>query len=277
MRLLSSGANDPVNGLVHEEHPVFPSISSPQPYVLHNGSGEQETPQTFNIVGLLRKYWLLLLFMLILGSAAGFASIVLSAPMYKTLLLMEVTNTANVLPQNGGVLQQASSETSEVDIQTQVNLLHSEGFLRKGAERMQAETVPLAPTGRDIFSRLRQRIHPVTQDPLETQRTGLAAALKTFEARPVNHTRLIELTCESTSPDVAAGFLNAMAQEFVEDNSHSRITTALKTSEWLAAQIEEPKSRGCRTPKRSCASSTRPQATYSPGKTQRSKILSWLS
>jgi succinoglycan biosynthesis transport protein ExoP len=242
MRLLSSGPNDPVNGLIHEEHPVFPSIS-PHPYVLTNGSGEQETPQTFNIVGLLRKYWLLLLFMLILGSAAGFASVVLSSPMYKTLLLMEVTNTTNVLPGQNGVVQPASSETSEVDIQTQVNLLHSEGFLRKGAERMQAETVPLAPTGRDIFSRLRQRIHPVTQDPLETQRTGLAAALKTFEARPVNHTRLIELTCESTSPDVAAGFLNAMAQEFVEDNSHSRITTALKTSEWLAAQIEETKSR----------------------------------
>ena len=81
-----------------------------------------------------------------------------------------------------------------------MNLLHSDGFLRKGAERMQAETVPLAPTGRDIFSRLRQRIHPVTQDRFETTRTGLATALKTFEARPINHTRLIELTCESHQP-----------------------------------------------------------------------------
>ena len=61
-----------------------------------------------------------------------------------------------------------------MDIQTQVNILHSETFLRRGAERMQSETVPLAPTGRDIFSRLRQRIHPVTQDPLEAARTGLA-------------------------------------------------------------------------------------------------------
>ena len=38
---------------------------------------------------------------------------------------------------------------------------------------MQSDTVPLAPTGRDIFSRLRQRIHPATQDPLEAGRTGL--------------------------------------------------------------------------------------------------------
>jgi uncharacterized protein involved in exopolysaccharide biosynthesis len=238
-----------MNGLVHdvrqtEDRPVFPTVAQPPYHPLSNGHGhgEAEAPQTFNVLGLLRKYWLLLLSFVILGAAAGFASIVLSSPMYKTLLLMEVTNTTNGLPQNGAV-QQTSTETSEVDIQTQVNLLHSDGFLRKGAERMQAETVPLAPTGRDIFSRLRQRIHPVTQDPLETTRTGLATALKTFEARPVNHTRLIELTCESTSPDVAAQFLNAMAQEFVEDNSHSRITTALKTSEWLAAQIEETKSR----------------------------------
>ncbi len=240
MRLLPSSPDDPVNGLIHDERPVFPAISHPA-YVVPNGHFEPEAAQNFNVLAVLRKYWLLLLALMLLGSAAGFASVVLSSPMYKTLLLMEVTNTASGLLQTGG--QPASTETSEVDIQTQVNLLHSDGFLRKGAERMQAETVPLAPTGRDIFSRLRQRIHPVTQDPLETTRTGLATALKTFEARPINHTRLIELSCESTSPDVAAQFLNAMAQEFVEDNSHSRITTALKTSEWLAQQIEETKAR----------------------------------
>jgi len=101
----------------------------------------------------------------------------------------------------------------------------------------------LAPTGRDIFSRLRQRIHPATQDPLETARTGLNYATATFEARPVTRTRLIELTCESTSPDIAAQFLNSMAEEFVEDTSRSRMQTAQKTAEWLSGQIEETKSR----------------------------------
>ena len=108
---------------------------------------------------------------------------------------------------------------------------------------MQSDSVPLAPTGRDIFSRLRQRIHPATQDPLEAGRTGLYFATNTLNARPVNKTRLIELSCESTSPDVAAQFLNAMAAEFVEDASRSRMQTAQKTAEWLAAQIEETKSR----------------------------------
>ncbi len=239
MRLLSSGPDDPMNGLLHDERPMFPSIAR-QPYVLPMSNEEPEPPQTFNVLGLARRYWLLLISLLIVGAAAGFASVVLSSPMYRTLLLMEVQNTANVLPQ-GGI--STGSETSEVDIQTQVNILKSGTFLRRGAERMQSENVPLAPTGRDIFSRLRQRIHPATQDPIEASRIGLSVAVSTFEARPVTRTRLIELSCESTSPEQSAGFLNAMAQEFVEDTSHSRIQTAQQTSEWLAAQIEETKAR----------------------------------
>jgi len=240
MRLLSSGPDDPMNGLVHDEGPVFPTISHP-PYVFPHSNEEQNTQQPVNIFSLLKRYWLLFVCLLFVGAAAGFASIVLSSPLYKTLLLIEVQNTSNGLPQIGG---SQSTETSEVDIQTQVNILHSDSFLRRGAERMQSDSAPpLAPTGRDIFSRLRQRIHPVTQDPLEAYKAGLNMAVQTFEARPVVRTRLIELTCESTSPDVAAQFLNAMAQEFVEETSHSRIQTAQKTSEWLAAQIEETKSR----------------------------------
>jgi succinoglycan biosynthesis transport protein ExoP len=229
-----------MNGLIHEELPMFPTIAR-EPYVFPQSSGEQDDAERINVLRLARRFWLLLLALMILGSAVGFASIVLSSPMYKALLLMEVQNTSTGLPQNG--VQQTNNETSEVDIQTQVNILHSGSFLRRGAERMQAEAVALPTTGRDIFSRLRQRIRPVNQDPLEAQRTGTNVAVQTFEARPVNHTRLIELSCESTSPDVAAQFLNAMAEEFVEDTAHSRIQTATKTSEWLAAQIEETKSR----------------------------------
>jgi capsular exopolysaccharide synthesis family protein len=227
-----------MNGLTHGERPVFPSTPR-QPYVVVNGD-EPEPAQGFNVLGLLRRYWLLALALMVVGAAAGFGSIVLSSPMYKTLLLLEVQNASVGLPRNSAPV---SSETSEEDIQTQINILHSNSFLRRGAERMQSEAVPLAPTGRDLFSRLRQRVHPVTQDPVEAQRTGVFVAVSTFEARPVNRTRLIELSCESTSPDVAAQFLNAMAAEFLDDTTRSRIQTAQKTSEWLAAQIEETKSR----------------------------------
>lgn len=209
-------------------------------YVLTNATSNE--PSAAREIGpLVRKYWLLLVLFVILGAAGGFASVVFSSAVYRTRLLLEVLNVIDDPARGsfGGV----SYEANEVNIQTQINILRSGSFLRRGAERLQSETVPLAPTGKDLFSRIRQRIRPATQDPLENAKRGLNTAIETFDARPVNKTRLIELSCESTSPDVAAQFLNSMAAEFVEDTSRSRMQTAQKTSEWLSAQIEETKSK----------------------------------
>ena len=223
------------------ENSLFPEPAR-QPYVMVNPADE-ETDNKINPGRLLRKYWLLLAALLLLGAGAGFISVVLSPEMYRGRLLMEVQNSSGNLPRVGGGASDGGGSTAdnEVTIQTQISIMHGGSFLKKGAERMQSETVPLAPTGRDIFSRLRQRIHPATQDPLEAARVGLSVAMTTFDARPVIRTRLIELSCESTSPDVAAQYLNSMAAEFSDDSSRSRMQTAQRTSEWLAAQIEETK------------------------------------
>ena len=235
MEYLSNGGN----GDGHGEHSLVPQIHTP--YTLLNAVEEDAGIGSFDVRRLLRKYWLLFAALLIVGCAVGFFSVVLSSPMYKAHLLLEVQNANSALPRDAAVT--ASQATTEEDIQTQVNILHSATFLKRGAERQQSDSVPPAPTGHDIFSRLRQRIHPATQDPAELGRTGLYFATNTFEARPVNKTRLIELSCESSSPEVAAQFLNSMAAEFVEDASRSRMQTAQKTAEWLAGQIEETKSR----------------------------------
>jgi succinoglycan biosynthesis transport protein ExoP len=204
--------------------------------------GEQASHSPLRIERLIRKYWRLALAVMALGASIGFVSVVLSSPMYRTRLMLEVLGT------NGGLMKGSSFdsgifEANEVNIQTQINILRGGSFLKRGEERLQSETVPLAPTGRDIFSRLRQRIRPASQDPQDVARRGLNVAMETFDARPINHTRLIELSCESTSPDVAAEFLNSMAAEFVEDAARSRTETAQKTSEWVAAQTEETKQK----------------------------------
>ena len=235
MQFLPSGPDDLNQSLVPSDSSLFPDVVR-QPFVLN--PPEEDSGSTFNPSNLLRKYWLLLLAMLILGAAGGFISVVLSAPRYRGKLLMEVQNANGNLVKNDG-----NDQNYEVIIQTQIGILNSGSFLKRAADRMQSETVPLAPTGRDIFSRLRQRIRPATQDTLEALRVGLNSAMATFEARPVNKTKLIELTCDSTSPEVAAEYLNSMAAEFSDDGSRSRMQTAQRTSEWLAAQIEESKSK----------------------------------
>jgi succinoglycan biosynthesis transport protein ExoP len=205
-----------------------------------NASNAEADPH-LDVENLIRKYWLLLVVLVVAGAACGFATVVLSSPMYKASLVLEVQSVNEAFLKNsiGGM----SFETNDVNIQTQINILKGGTFLQRGADRLQAEVVPLTPTGRDIFSRLRSRIQPETQDPIESSKQGLRVAMATFDARPINKTRLIELMCESTSPDVAAQYLNAMAAEFVEDNSQLRMQSSQKTNEWLSAQIEDTKSK----------------------------------
>ena len=237
MRLLPDGSDQENDRQLGFRDPRWPDMAPPP-----HGSGapsEEEVSTSFNFRQLLRRYWLLAIVLLVVGAAAGFASVVLSSPRYKTELLLEVQSSSGSLAKNDG----GNAEISDIGIQTQVTLLRSGRFLSEGAERMQNDSVPLAPPGKDIFSRLRQRIHPTTQDPVEATKVGLRMAVGTFDARPVNRTRLIQLSCESTSPDVAAQFLNEMAEGFVQSNNRSRMRTAQKTSEWLAQQIDDAKSR----------------------------------
>lgn len=238
MQFLSSGPDDDLNhSLIKAERISFPEMPRQQ-YADGNGTVEEGNP--FELGRMLRKYWLLLLTLVVLGAAAGFISVVLSSPMYRSRAMLEVQNSNGMLRNGEGG---GGGETTEIDIQTQVNILRGGRYLKRGSDRVQAEAAPLAPQGRDLFSRLRQRIHPATQDPLEATKTGLQTAIANFDARPINHTRLIELITQSSSPEVASLFLTSMAQEFIEDRSHSRMDTSQKTAEWLAGQIEETKQR----------------------------------
>jgi capsular exopolysaccharide synthesis family protein len=207
-------------------------------------TGTSEEPR-FNagidVVDLIKRYWLLFLGLMLLGLAGGVASVVLDSPVYGARVILEVMGINEALLRNS--LEGAGHSSEDTNIQTQIQLMRGGPFLRRVFERLQSETVPLAPVGTDFFSRLRQRVRPGTNEPLQAAKDGLTVALSTFDARPINRTRLIELTCDSTNPDVASQFLNTMASEVIEEALRSRIQSSQKTSEWLAAQIEETKTK----------------------------------
>src|SRR5579863_9061062 len=190
MELLPNGSPEERNHIVpYDDSSLF--FEKPRYAHLTQDAPAEEMGPQINVGLLVRKYWLLAVLLLILGAAGGFASVVLSSPSYRAHLLLEVQNSSTSFARNGSS-NNDNGDTSEVGIQTQINILRSGTFLQRGAERLQQDQVPLAPTGRDIFARLRQRIHPTIQDPLENARQGLNVAMLSFDAKPVNRTRLIE-------------------------------------------------------------------------------------
>ncbi|HLN03149.1 MAG TPA: polysaccharide biosynthesis tyrosine autokinase [Bryobacteraceae bacterium] len=230
IRLLND-ADDPMRWGAHR----VPGPPPPQ------DEESQEGSAPVDVFLLLRRYWLVLVILVFLGGTGGLVTLLYSLPTYNASATIEVIPLSEVWLRNS--LDITSFESNEVNLQTQLNILRSGRFRRRGAERVQSEVIPLPPPVRGVLSRLREHFQPSTRDPVESTRRALDMAIGTFDARPVNRTRLIELSCESTSPQVAASFLNSMAAEFVEDTSRSHSQSSQKTNELLATQIEETKTK----------------------------------
>lgn len=187
-----------------------------------------------------RKYVWLVLAAALLGGALGVGSVVFIEPVYRARTLLEVQR----FNENFMVMQALAPESADqVNIQTQIRILTSSTLIRKILERLQMEALPPVPAQADFFSRLRRRFRPGSQDPLLQLREGLQLAARSFDARPVNGTRLIEITSESTNPDLAANFISAAAADYIDETLNSRSSMAQKTGQWLTGQLEEVKTK----------------------------------
>jgi polysaccharide biosynthesis transport protein len=217
-------------------HAVIPYVPAPM-FGYADGAAAEMAPTAggLDVGRLLRKYVWLVLLLLPLGIVGGVFAVVLETPVYKARTMLEVLGASGAR----GALDGENYEVSATNIATQIRLLQSSAFLRGVMERLQSETVPPAPTRTDLFSKLRSRIRPETQDPLTIMHEGLTKALETYDVRLINGTRLIEIDCESTNPEIASNFVNTLASEYVEENNQSRTQSAQKAGQWTQAQLEE--------------------------------------
>ena len=189
---------------------------------------------------LVRKYIVLGILLVLLGGGTGFLSVAFFPPMYKARAVIEIQSANdNFLKMR----QEGGEDSIQVNIQTQIQLLRSVSFLRRVVSRLQLETVPPAPVQSDIFAKLRNRLKTVSQDPMAVMKDGLETAAATLQARPITGTRIIEVTCDSTNPEIASDFVNAVANEYAEQSLQGRMQTAQTASQWLTGQLEETKTR----------------------------------
>jgi len=215
------------------------------PYVQASSETIIEAPAagaSLDIPSILRRYWLLAGALILVGMAAGLGSVILSTPVYKARALVEVQRVnGNVLRTEGG---NSNPEDGQVELQTQIHMMGSGAFLRQVMDRMQLENTPPAPLMRDdIFSRLRRRLGAASQEPAAILKQGLNSAVNSFDVRPVNGTRILEISCDSTHPEVAANFVNTVANEYIHQNMQSRMKAAQSTNEMLSQKLEETKAK----------------------------------
>jgi capsular exopolysaccharide synthesis family protein len=223
------------------EGKTFPALPGAVPQV-----GPAATTRGIAYWQIFRAHLWLMLTFAVLGTLGGFIYCVFRTPVYSA------ASTVELLPLNQSFMGMSvvdpeagtdMTTASVTNIQTQIRILTSRTNRARVIERLNLEG-PLAVTlPQTFFTKIRQRIPIFRRDPLAQTRDAMTQAAKSATAKGVGATRLIDIQSESASPQMAAQFVNTLAQEYIAQTSSSRSNVSQKTSQWMESQLEEAKAK----------------------------------
>jgi succinoglycan biosynthesis transport protein ExoP len=218
--------NDPSNGAVDiVSHPVRPVFElSPR------------EPHLYDYLIILRKHqWLILSFMLAVVTIVSIATFRMQ-PVYVATTRVELgRENANILPFQG---------TDSYDY-----MLDLENYIETQSKILMSETLALQTirtgvlTGQPQFQNSDPSSEAIATGSLANQKrpAELGAFLGSLSVRRVPNSRLMDISFEATSPELAAQVVNAHIRNYIDQNrrSHYDATTAATT--WLTDQLDELK------------------------------------
>jgi capsular exopolysaccharide synthesis family protein len=192
-----------------------------------------------------RKKWALIAWSLA-GLLAGFVAVLFQPALYHARTTLELQslnerfmNMTEVDPQAGA----GNYAATDSNLQTQIKILTSDYLRARALDKVERETVPLAPEQGDLFAVLRSRFKLVPAEPAEATRLALRQAAKTLDAGVVRSTRIVEVRCDSGSAEVAANLVNTIASEYIDQATEARAKSAEKTHQWLSLKLADLKTR----------------------------------
>ena len=226
---------------------VTAELVRPVPFNLNAGpaSPPKRADEKPNYVRALWNGKLLVVALAILGALFGLVSVVRQLPIYKAWATMELSSP-NLTFMGRGTLDPQGSDSytiNSANIQTQLRILTGSGLVRKAVERVSLESPPIAPPSSGFLSRLRNRFRLIPQDNMDFLKTAIQGAAGSVSARQVGTTRLVEVSCESISAEVASSFINAVAAEYTSQRQQFSSSSATTTLQWLSTQIEDSKGK----------------------------------
>jgi polysaccharide biosynthesis transport protein len=178
----------------------------------------------------------------ILGGLAGILLTLPSPRVYQARTTIEI-QSVNTDFLNMRAVNPVTDPTSgyDTDVQTQVRILQSSTLIDRVREKLDAgpHLTDLQPPDRLGAWRKALRINPPSAEELWKNALGTAAG--SVRVRASGLTRIVEVTCDSTSAQLAADFCNTLATEYIEQNLEARWKSTEYTGEWLSKQLQDLK------------------------------------
>src|SRR6184192_4407038 len=195
-------------------------------------------PHLYDYLLILRKHqWLILSFLLAVVTIVTIATFRMQ-PVYVATTRIELDReNANILPFQG---------TDSYDI-----MMDQDNYIETQSKILTSETLALQTirnnglSARPEFSSPSGPSEAVASGSLANQKRPpeLAEFLGSLSVKRVPNSRLMDVSFESTDPQLAARIVNAHIASYIEQNFRSKYEATTQASSWLADQLGELKIR----------------------------------
>jgi polysaccharide biosynthesis transport protein len=195
-------------------------------------------PHLYDYLLILRKHqWLILSFMLAVVTIVAIATFRMQ-PVYVATARVEIDReNANILPFQG---------TDSYDY-----MMDLENYIETQSKILTSETLALqtirnnALSARPEFASPNGPSEAIASGSLANQKRPpeLAEFLRSISVKRVPNSRLMDVSFESTDPQLAARIVNAHIASYIEQNFRSKYEATIQASTWLTDQLGELKIR----------------------------------
>jgi capsular exopolysaccharide synthesis family protein len=208
------------------------------------GGAKREYSGVLEYWQMVRRHKIAVVALSILGAVAGFLYTLPQPRIYEAHTTIEVQGLNEDflgLHNTSPTFSPTSTEYPDFDIQTQVKILQSRTLIKNVVEDLQKGKPPenMRPPDRLTNWKKNLGIHPPTQEQLWS--TALGTAAGSIKVRASGTNRIVDISCDSTQPQVAAAFANTLTKDFIEQNLQARWQSTEHTGEWLTKQLDDIK------------------------------------
>jgi len=193
-------------------------------------------PHLYDYLLILRKHqWLILSFLLLVVTIVSIATF-RTRPVYVATAKIELDReNPNVLPFQGADSYDLMME-DENYIETQAKILTSETLALQTIRNSGVATHP-------DFASENGPSEAIATGSLANQKRPpeISAFLGSLAVKRIPNSNLMEVSFESTDPQLAARIVNAHLENYIEQNYRSKYEATTQASRWLAGQLDELK------------------------------------
>jgi len=194
------------------------------------------------ILRIVRKHSALIVLAGFLGLLAGILYTLPQPPIYRSSLSLEVLapNDDFLYSREVNPTSSMGSMFPDYDMATQVKILNTNSLQDRVVARLNADSSLHIKVPDDRFSAWRSALR-LPPRPVTPRADVIASAAGSLKVTAARGSRVIQLQCDSTDPQLAAAFLNTLAQEYIDQSIERRWQAAQHTGEWLGRQLDEIK------------------------------------